>query len=186
MGKAQEKRQAGQTRLLRPKAFNARVPSSPRPSSLLRTFTMQEKPYRRPSRPSQFQRCKLLIPSPHCDRTLQAQFTLSDPPYLPRPGSRTCKQKKSERGRECILPPEAAGTLGSGDLRQAVRLPVGEDLNEWIAVNSTSFSSSSSSSSSSSPGNMPAIGSGNDDVLFPFRLNFFLLAHVYLTVCKGL
>uniref|UniRef100_A0A0V0J985 MOB kinase activator-like 1 n=1 Tax=Schistocephalus solidus TaxID=70667 RepID=A0A0V0J985_SCHSO len=56
-----------------------------------------------------------------------------------RPGSRTCKQKKSERGRECILPPEAAGTLGSGDLRQAVRLPVGEDLNEWIAVNTVDF-----------------------------------------------
>lgn len=36
----------------------------------------------------------------------------------------------------CILPPEAAGTLGSGDLKQAVRLPTGEDLCEWVAVNS--------------------------------------------------
>jgi hypothetical protein len=27
-------------------------------------------------------------------------------------------------------------TLGSGNLREAVRLPIGEDLNEWLAVNS--------------------------------------------------
>lgn len=27
-------------------------------------------------------------------------------------------------------------TLGSGNLRDAVRLPTGEDLNEWLAVNS--------------------------------------------------
>jgi len=27
-------------------------------------------------------------------------------------------------------------TLGSGNLRQAVVLPAGEDLNEWVAVNS--------------------------------------------------
>lgn len=30
----------------------------------------------------------------------------------------------------------AAATLGSGNLRQAVVLPEGEDLNEWVAVNS--------------------------------------------------
>ena len=30
----------------------------------------------------------------------------------------------------------AEATLGSGDLRQAVMLPEGEDLNEWVAVNS--------------------------------------------------
>lgn len=27
-------------------------------------------------------------------------------------------------------------TLGSGNLREAVKLPTGEDLNEWLAVNS--------------------------------------------------
>jgi hypothetical protein len=27
-------------------------------------------------------------------------------------------------------------TLGQGDLREAVRLPTGEDLNEWLAVHS--------------------------------------------------
>ena len=30
----------------------------------------------------------------------------------------------------------AAATLGSGNLKLAVQLPEGEDLNEWIAVNS--------------------------------------------------
>jgi MOB kinase activator 1 len=31
----------------------------------------------------------------------------------------------------------AEATLGSGNLKQAVQLPEGEDLNEWLAVNST-------------------------------------------------
>ncbi|XP_043811233.1 MOB kinase activator-like 1A isoform X1 [Manihot esculenta] len=30
-------------------------------------------------------------------------------------------------------------TLGSGNLREAVRLPPGEDLNEWLAVNTVDF-----------------------------------------------
>lgn len=30
-------------------------------------------------------------------------------------------------------------TLGSGNLREAVKLPTGEDLNEWLAVNSISL-----------------------------------------------
>ncbi|RCV44379.1 hypothetical protein SETIT_9G368800v2 [Setaria italica] len=30
-------------------------------------------------------------------------------------------------------------TLGQGDLREAVRLPIGEDLNEWLAVNTVDF-----------------------------------------------
>lgn len=29
----------------------------------------------------------------------------------------------------------ASATLGSGNLREAVKLPQGEDPNEWIAVN---------------------------------------------------
>lgn len=32
-------------------------------------------------------------------------------------------------------------TLGSGNLREAVRLPPGEDLNEWLAVNSNTLHS---------------------------------------------
>lgn len=31
-------------------------------------------------------------------------------------------------------------TLGSGNLREAVKLPTGEDLNEWLAVNSNTLS----------------------------------------------
>jgi len=33
----------------------------------------------------------------------------------------------------------ASSTLGSGNLRLAVTLPEGEDLNEWVAVNSKLF-----------------------------------------------
>ena len=31
------------------------------------------------------------------------------------------------------------GILGSGNLREAVKLPTGEDLNEWLTINSNSF-----------------------------------------------
>lgn len=34
----------------------------------------------------------------------------------------------------------AEATLGSGSLRKAVKLPEGEDLNEWLAVNGTESS----------------------------------------------
>ena len=30
-------------------------------------------------------------------------------------------------------------TLGSGNMREAVKLPKGEDLNEWLAVNTVDF-----------------------------------------------
>ncbi|KAE9587671.1 MOB kinase activator-like 1A [Lupinus albus] len=30
-------------------------------------------------------------------------------------------------------------TLGSGNLRDAVKLPPGEDINEWLAVNAVDF-----------------------------------------------
>ena len=33
----------------------------------------------------------------------------------------------------------ASATLGSGNIKQAVALPEGEDLNEWVAVNSESL-----------------------------------------------
>lgn len=33
----------------------------------------------------------------------------------------------------------AQNTLGSGNLRLAVQLPEGEDLHEWIAVNSKAY-----------------------------------------------
>ncbi|CAI2731193.1 unnamed protein product [Schistosoma spindalis] len=42
-------------------------------------------------------------------------------------------------GKQNELLPETAATLGSGDLRLAVRLPEGEDLHEWIAINTVDF-----------------------------------------------
>lgn len=33
----------------------------------------------------------------------------------------------------------AVATLGSGNLQMVVKLPEGEDLNEWVAVNSNYF-----------------------------------------------
>lgn len=52
--------------------------------------------------------------------------------------SKTFKPKKNipEGTHQHDLMKHAATTLGSGNLRSAVALPDGEDLNEWIAVNS--------------------------------------------------
>ncbi len=52
--------------------------------------------------------------------------------------SKTFKPKKNipEGTHQYDLMKQAAATLGSGNLRQAVMLPEGEDLNEWVAVNS--------------------------------------------------
>ena len=52
--------------------------------------------------------------------------------------SKTFKPKKNipEGTHRHDLMKYAAATLGSGNLRLAVQLPDGEDLNEWIAVNS--------------------------------------------------
>ena len=36
--------------------------------------------------------------------------------------------------RQLVLHMQAERTLGSGNLREAVALPTGEDLNEWLAV----------------------------------------------------
>lgn len=53
--------------------------------------------------------------------------------------NKTFKPKKNipEGTHQYDLMRHAAVTLGSGNLRQAVALPEGEDLNEWVAVNST-------------------------------------------------
>lgn len=56
--------------------------------------------------------------------------------------SKTFKPKKNipEGTHQYDLMKHAAATLGSGNLRNAVALPDGEDLNEWVAVNSKSHS----------------------------------------------
>lgn len=52
--------------------------------------------------------------------------------------SKTFKPKKNipEGSHQYELLKHAEATLGSGNLRMAVMLPEGEDLNEWVAVNS--------------------------------------------------
>ena len=52
--------------------------------------------------------------------------------------TKTFKPKKNipEGSHQNDLMKHAAATLGSGNLRLAVSLPDGEDLNEWVAVNS--------------------------------------------------
>lgn len=58
-------------------------------------------------------------------------------PYRRHPSSKTVKQKKIPEGsHQHDMMKHAAATLGSGNLKLAVQLPEGEDLNEWIAVNS--------------------------------------------------
>lgn len=55
--------------------------------------------------------------------------------------NKTFKPKKNiaEGTHQYELMKHAAATLGSGNLRLAVLLPEGEDLNEWIAVNTVDF-----------------------------------------------
>ena len=52
--------------------------------------------------------------------------------------NKTFKPKKNipEGSHQYELLKHAEATLGSGNLRMAVMLPEGEDLNEWVAVNS--------------------------------------------------
>jgi len=53
--------------------------------------------------------------------------------------SNTFKPKKChDRGtKRYELHKQAKATLGSGNLKAAVQLPESEDINEWLAVNST-------------------------------------------------
>lgn len=53
-------------------------------------------------------------------------------------GAKTFRPKKhiQQGSHQYELMKHAEATLGSGNLRQAVVLPDGEDLNEWVAVNS--------------------------------------------------
>eukprot|EP01102_Stenamoeba_stenopodia_P009798 TRINITY_DN2901_c0_g2_i1.p1 TRINITY_DN2901_c0_g2~~TRINITY_DN2901_c0_g2_i1.p1 ORF type:complete len:217 (+),score=30.23 TRINITY_DN2901_c0_g2_i1:396-1046(+) len=55
--------------------------------------------------------------------------------------NQTVKHKKNipEGTKQYQLKQYAEATLGSGNLRLAVTLPEGEDLNEWLAVNTVDF-----------------------------------------------
>ncbi|KAH6598783.1 hypothetical protein BASA61_002794 [Batrachochytrium salamandrivorans] len=56
--------------------------------------------------------------------------------------SKTFKPKRNipEGSKQAELKKFAEATLGSGNLKLAVELPQGEDLNEWLAVNTVDFS----------------------------------------------
>jgi len=55
--------------------------------------------------------------------------------------SKTLKERKHfKKGtKRYELHKKAKETLGSGDIRSAVSLPEGEDLNEWLATNTVDF-----------------------------------------------
>eukprot|EP01090_Pellita_catalonica_P009386 TRINITY_DN2044_c0_g1_i2.p1 TRINITY_DN2044_c0_g1~~TRINITY_DN2044_c0_g1_i2.p1 ORF type:complete len:184 (-),score=35.58 TRINITY_DN2044_c0_g1_i2:75-626(-) len=55
--------------------------------------------------------------------------------------SQTFKPRKNipEGTKQYELKKYAEATLGSGNLKKAVELPEGEDLNEWLAVNTVDF-----------------------------------------------
>lgn len=53
--------------------------------------------------------------------------------------TRTFKPKPQASGQSHMLRQYAQATLGAGSLRQAVILPEGEELNEWIAVHVVDF-----------------------------------------------
>ena len=52
---------------------------------------------------------------------------------------RNSPKKNYVTGKGAALRQHIDATLGSGNLREAVLLPPGEDLNEWLAVNTVDF-----------------------------------------------
>lgn len=67
-----------------------------------------------------------------------SSLNISSPICSGSRSSKTFKPKKNipEGSHQYELLKHAEATLGSGNLRMAVMLPEGEDLNEWVAVNS--------------------------------------------------
>uniref|UniRef100_A0A914UJH9 Uncharacterized protein n=1 Tax=Plectus sambesii TaxID=2011161 RepID=A0A914UJH9_9BILA len=61
--------------------------------------------------------------------------------FMPTRNQATFKPKKRlKQPKQVELLKHASATLGSGNLKDAVVLPPGEDRNEWIAVNSAYYS----------------------------------------------
>ncbi|KAF7837935.1 MOB kinase activator-like 1A [Senna tora] len=60
---------------------------------------------------------------------------------LPLGNQKTFRPKKSapSGSKGAQLQKHIDATLGSGNLREAVKLPPGEDINEWLAVNTVDF-----------------------------------------------
>lgn len=85
----------------------------------------------------------LTLPYPNLARSVD----LVPPGFSPRSGNRnktlkapkTHTDKRKSELSQYAKTEYANATLGSGDMRAAVILPPNEDLNEWLAVNSTSL-----------------------------------------------
>ena len=61
------------------------------------------------------------------------------PPRLPPPPLTLQKKKPYTSDNTEALRRHIHATLGSGNLREAVQLPPGEDMNEWLALNTWDF-----------------------------------------------
>jgi len=58
----------------------------------------------------------------------------------PKKHKKHYKEEKSHKNKKRMeLHEYATATLGAGNMREAVRLPKGEDFNEWLAVNVVDF-----------------------------------------------
>ncbi|KAA6417143.1 MAG: hypothetical protein FRX49_12898 [Trebouxia sp. A1-2] len=77
--------------------------------------------------------------------TAEPSFPSSDgklvnQPALPRDAKTFRPRKSTPVGSKGLtLKRHIEATLGSGNIREAVQLPPGEDLNEWLAVNTVDF-----------------------------------------------
>lgn len=84
-----------------------------------------------PSRAAQLLRQGLISPVHHVD-------PCASPSSNSRARGQFGKPQRASKGTTSHqLRQFAEATLGSGSLRKAVKLPEGEDLNEWLAVNGT-------------------------------------------------
>ncbi|RDW90397.1 Mob1/phocein family protein [Aspergillus mulundensis] len=112
-----------------------------------------------PSSPSPFSKSQALPPSTSSSTVHISHAPLLAPPSYLSPAVRALKQglcvltpPSNARTRAPFKPRSAAkgttsyqlrqfaeATLGSGSLRKAVKLPEGEDVNEWLAVNVVDF-----------------------------------------------
>ena len=74
-------------------------------------------------------------------RAYQSVRVLTPHPARLALAERTFRPKKSFQSgtRRYELHKYARATLGSGNLKAAVQTPEGEDLNEWLAVNTVDF-----------------------------------------------
>lgn len=76
---------------------------------------------------------------PSSDGKLIRAGQVNQPP-LPRDAKTFRPRKSTPVGSKGLtLKRHIEATLGSGNIREAVQLPPGEDLNEWLAVNTVDF-----------------------------------------------